>query len=166
MEGQLAEGLGRTEKASRGRVGSRIHRLVSFSLVRQREKGRGNDIHNTWELHIPIAVESNFVNRVIVSRNSGSSDSPSVVMISATFKASARRSGVWTVKSVGTISSASLSTIETGIPEFVNRIYFSFESMGEGKNKRIPSRACPESPASPASPQGEGNLTPPRLVRR
>jgi len=42
-----------------------------------------------WEWHAPIEVEFNFVNRVIVIRNSGSSDSPSVLMIPVTFRDSA-----------------------------------------------------------------------------
>jgi hypothetical protein len=77
------------------------------------------------ELHAPIEVEFNFVNRVIVSRSNGVSDSPSVLTIPTTFTGSTRLRGVWTVKSVGTITSASLSMSDTGTPEFVNRIYIS-----------------------------------------
>ena len=40
------------------------------------------------EWHIPIEVEFSFVNRVIVTRNSGSSDSPSVLTIAATSRGS------------------------------------------------------------------------------
>ena len=70
-----------------------------------------------------MEVEFNLVNRVIVSRNSGSSDSPSVFMSPATSMGSARQRGVWAMRSVGAISSASLSMSNTGTPEFVNRIY-------------------------------------------
>ena len=41
-----------------------------------------------WEWHAPIEVEFNFVNRIIVILNSGSSDSPSVLTIPATFRGS------------------------------------------------------------------------------
>ena len=41
-------------------------------------------------MHIPIEVEFNLVNRVIVIRKSGSSDSPSVLMIPARFSGSTR----------------------------------------------------------------------------
>ena len=42
-----------------------------------------------WEWHAPIEVKFNFVNLMIVIRSSGSSDSPSVLTILATFKGSA-----------------------------------------------------------------------------
>jgi len=75
------------------------------------------------EWHAPMEVNSSLMNRVIVIRNSGSSDSPSVLTIPAVFRDSAQRWGGWTVRSVGKIWSASLSMSDTGMPEFVNRIY-------------------------------------------
>ena len=98
-------------------------------------KGRENDVHSTWELHAPIAVEVNLVNRVTVNRNNGSSDSPSVLTIPAAFTIFARRRGVWTVRSFGAISSASLSMTDTGTPEFVNRIYI--QEICQDKGRRV-----------------------------
>jgi len=42
------------------------------------------------EPHSPIEVDFNLVNRVIVSRNNGSSDPSSVLIIPATFRGSAK----------------------------------------------------------------------------
>ena len=54
------------------------------------KKSLDGNVHNTWENVDPIEVEFNFLNRVIVNRNSGSSDSPSVATIFMTFKGCAR----------------------------------------------------------------------------
>lgn len=89
-------------------------------------KGRESDTHNPWERHAPIAVEFNLVNRVIVSRNRGSSDSPSVFIIPTSFKRCTRGSGFWADRSIGTIWSASLSIRVTGTPELVKRIFTSY----------------------------------------
>jgi len=51
------------------------------------ELGKEN-AHSTCEWQAPIEVKFNFVNRVIVIRNSGSSDSPSIVRSPARFKGS------------------------------------------------------------------------------
>ena len=90
--------------------------------------------------HVPIEVEFNLVNRMIVNRNSGSSDTPSVLMNPASFKGSERGREDWMVRSVGTISLASLSTRDTGTPEFVSRIYIPslvlVDGDGGGKRRR------------------------------
>lgn len=81
------------------------------------------DVHSPCDIHDPSEVEFNFVNRVIVNPKSGSFDSPSVVMIPTIFNGFTRRRGFWAVKSVGAISSESLSITVTGTPEFVSRIF-------------------------------------------
>ena len=87
-------------------------------LKRSRENA-----HNTCARDTPTEVEFNLVNRVMVTRNSGSSDPSPVLTIPGMFRGFTRRRGVWVTRSVGTISSASLSMNDTGTPEFVNRIY-------------------------------------------
>ena len=64
------------------------------------------------------------------------------------------------MRSVGNISSASLSVIDTGTPEFVNRIYAPVRlGRGDGRGQGVPSRVRLAYPASPLSPPCAENLT-------
>jgi len=74
--------------------------------------------------------------RMIVIRNKGSSDSPSVLTIAATFTGFAKSLGDCTTRSVGEISSAWLSMSDTGMPEFVNRIYVPWLTPVRGSRQR------------------------------
>ena len=115
-----------------------MHQLVSFSSTQRKGSGRSREnAHGMCDLHNPIEVEFNLVNRVIVIRNNGSSDSPSVLTNPASFRGSERGRVGWMVRSIGTISSASLSMNDTGTPEFVNRIYIpSLVRSGGGVKRR------------------------------
>ena len=114
-----------------------MHRLESSSSTQREGLGRPSEnVHNICEKPSPIEVEFSLVNRAIVSRNSGSSDSPSVSMIFAAFGNSKKRKEGWAVLLVGTISSASVSMSDTGTPELVNRIYILWVSSSQGGSKR------------------------------
>jgi len=72
------------------------------------------------------------------------------------------------VKSVGKISSVSLSTTDTGTPEFVNRICIhSVVNSRQGRegNNGVPSRERLVYPVSPVSLRGAESSTMPRSVR-
>ena len=110
-----------------------MHQLKSL-LSTQRGAGKVcENAHNRCEKHIPIEVEFDLVNRVIVTRNNGSSDSPSVLMIPTTFRGSERGMAVWTAKSDRMGPPVSLSMRDTGTPEFVNRIYIPWLVRVKGK---------------------------------
>ena len=98
------------------------------------------------------------MNRVIFSRNSGWSDSPSVSMIPATFRGSTWRKVDWTVKSVGKISSVSLSMTDTGMPELINRICVPWLVRGEGGKQRCTFQGTSGVSGLTSLPAGSGKL--------
>ena len=141
--GQPVRDLGIAEKAFRGTAGGHAHRLKSFSST-QREvlrRSRG-DTHKACDMHTPTEVEFNLMNRVIVSRNSGSSDSPSVLMIPGAFSSSTKRRGIWAVRSASKILSASLSMSDTGTPEFVSRICIPWLVRRRGRKQTAHLPGC------------------------
>ena len=88
-EDRSSRGPGTAERLVSRTVNSQFHRLTAFSSAKGGEAGRSREnVHNTCERDAPIEVEFSFVNRVIVRRNSGSSDSPSVLMIPGAFRGS------------------------------------------------------------------------------
>ena len=71
------------------------------------------------------------------------------------------------MRSVGKISSASLSVSDTGTPEFVSRIYIPWLAwVGRGESTDVPSRPRPAYSVSLASPRGAGSPIMPSLARR
>ena len=140
-----------------------MHRLESFSSTQREGLGRPKEnARNICEKDNPIEVEFSLVNRAIVSRNSGSSDSPSALMIFASFGDSKKRREVWAVLLFGKISSASVSMSDTGTPEFVNRIYTPWLVRAKGEvngGVGVPSRVRLVYPVSLPYPRGADSLT-------